>query len=303
MALRPSRLGRLVAVLLGSAFLIGAAWRLLGFKPSEPDLKAWLATWAVADESAGLESSTGLPLRVTRSVDKAPMRLLPAGVFTMGRAKGEDEQERIALSLGKRWHPSTRDKPAHRVRVSRAFYIDETEATMKTLAMGEGYLLPASSVLWREAKQYAVWVGGDLPTEAEWEYAARGGMSGEVYPWGNTDNPKYRNGLGDSDGHVGLAPIASYPANGFGLFDMVGNVAEWCADSGLRDYTSAAEPLVDPVGVDAGELHVIRGGAFSSDDITLRTSERLLFDEERLESFGFRVVIRVPGSRAEAPSE
>ena len=221
---RRSRLGPLSVGLLALAFLVAAGWRLLADRSSghsEASLAAWVGTWGVADESAGGEPPTGLPLRVTRRIDQAPMRLVPAGAFTMGRAQGEDDQERIASSSGKRWHPNSEDKPAHRVRISRAFYIDETESTMSRPSKASGDVrLPAAGVLWREAKEYAVWVGGDLPTEAEWEYAARGGRSGQVYPWGDSDDPSYRNGFGDRDGHELLAPVASYPPNGFGLYDM-----------------------------------------------------------------------------------
>ena len=74
----------------------------------------------------------------------------------------------------------------------------------------------------------------------------------------------------------------------------VGNVAEWCADSSLRTYASVVEPVVDPLGVDSDDFHVVRGGSFRSDRIILRTSWRAMFEEQRFEFIGFRVVIRVP---------
>jgi formylglycine-generating enzyme required for sulfatase activity len=106
---------------------------------------------------------------------------------------------------------------------------------------------PVVHVAWDDANAYAKWCGKRLPTEAEWEFAARGGLSGELYPWGNQFRPDGRpmantfqgsfpdRDNGD-DGSAGLGPVKKYPANAYGLYDMAGNAWEWCADWYRPDY-------------------------------------------------------------------
>lgn len=100
---------------------------------------------------------------------------------------------------------------------------------------------PVVHVTWHEAAQYAAWVGGRLPTEAQWERAARGGLEGTVYAWGDELTPggehqcniwqgSFPNDNTLDDGYLGTSPVRSFPANGWGLHDVAGNVWEWCAD-------------------------------------------------------------------------
>lgn len=149
---------------------------------------------------------------------------------------------------------------------------------------------PVVHIAYDDAIAYAKWAGKRLPTEAEWEFAARGGVEGLLYAWGNEFRPggkfmanTYQGPFPvkdkGEDGFVGLAPVSQFPPNGFGLFDMAGNVWEWCSDWYRPDYFAqlaaaggvARNPQGPNVPFDPSESHekkrVHRGGSFLCTDL------------------------------------
>jgi sulfatase modifying factor 1 len=214
------------------------------------------------------------------------MVLVPAGSFQMG------------------WLPEAKDfkfpaeyaLPRHRVALSTAYYMDEHEVTIEMwerFAAATGArtpkwdlperlspsTMPATWMTWVEAMAYAQWTGSSLPTEAQWERAAKAGHDEYRYPWGELDNPKLRNGLGGQDGYSGLAPVKSYPPNAYGLFDMSGNAGEYCADwflSGYYQHGSEVDPLGPAVfPPDKGDpSRVVRGGSAWNSSQDLRVDAR-----------------------------
>ncbi len=230
-------------------------------------------------------SRSQLPERVelaeTRSGGSNKFVLIEGGRFLMGSPDGVGQDT---------------ERPQHWVELS-PFYIQQYEVT------NEEYRLfdpdhdfpvgkerhPVVSVNWFEARDYAAWLGGTLPTEAQWEFTARG-EEGRDYPWG-AEPPKLgiHGNFGGMDGET--KPVGDHPdgATPLGVHDMAGNVWEWCSDW-YGPYPANAEK--DPVGPDTGPRQVVRGGAFGVNEWNVRAASRNgPYPDFRFDSFGFRVVV------------
>jgi len=192
--------------------------------------------------------------------------LIPGGEFTMGHESSPD-----ATYI---------DDYAHKVYID-SFYIDKYEVTnaqykefceatgrrlpefwgMDIYKSGPDYPdYPVVGVTWADATAYAEWKGFRLPTEAEWEYAARGGLKEKSFPLGDEMDSTLANYY-PTQGHP--IPVGSYAPNGYGLYDMAGNIVEWVYDFYSKDYYMAS-PYKNPAGPVYGKRRTIRGGGWRS---------------------------------------
>jgi formylglycine-generating enzyme required for sulfatase activity len=211
----------------------------------------------------------------TNAADGQKYVWIPPGTFLMGAPAGAESDED--------------ERPSREVTITKGFWMGQTPVTLgayrkyaqttgRSMPPDEDFLgrkanaalgddrLPVVLVSWDDACAYAAWAGLKLPTEAQWEYAARGGSAAATY--GNLEDIAWYSG-----NSTGPRPVALKRANAFGLFDALGNVWEWTADWYGEDFYQIAEPQ-DPGGPAEGVFRVVRGGAWFNDARMVRVCKR-----------------------------
>jgi formylglycine-generating enzyme len=232
-----------------------------------------------------LDKTKNLPQTITGK-DGESMVLIPAGYFTMGSPNGNGAKD---------------EHPAHQLWIS-AFYMDQYLVTFDQYdkfcdATGrqkpsDGYILskgpspkwgrgqrPVFNLTWKEADAYCKWAGGRLPTEAEWEKAARGGTE-SPYFWGKDAGPATKYAWYGENSLYKTWPVGQLKPNPHGLYDIVGDLWEWVSDWYNSDYY-AESPDRNPLGPEEGKLKVLRGGSFNNGDDCLNVGRRSGWDPEK----------------------
>ncbi len=239
---------------------------------------------------------------------------VPAGTFVMGCVDAD---------------PGCLDneRPSHEVTFLQPFDLMAAEATVAQYAgfvRDTGHTVPPLPefpqtedhpvvlLSWDDALAFCRWAGARLPTEAEWEYAARGGQAGLVYgvrdelsrDWANYGADQCCAGeTGGADLWMSTAPVRSFAPNDFGLYDMTGNVWEW-VDGWLDDDYYASSPDIAPPGARTGYARIARGGSWLNFPAALRTSVRLPFAQTgQTSNVGVRCARDVPGTRARGQTD
>lgn len=269
----------------------------------EPTAAGWqLPIGVTAVAGTGTDPETGLPLRITLERDPVEMVLIPPGVFLEG-IDGRDPQA----------------APQHSVLLETPYYIDVVEVTVarhdafrEFYRKSEGRKIdaaanhdgnpenPAVGIKYLDAKFYAKWTGKELPTEAQWERAARGSQ-GFSFPWGN-GRPIWHQHRQPGQ----LDPVATFPGDvsPYGVYDMAGNAREWCLDlyspdSYRKDVAAGGSTVRNPVGpktFQGAKLQVVKGGK-TDWAVWHRVG---VAQNETAPDLGFRCVLNIAGSDKEA---
>jgi len=256
--------------------------------PTEPPSTPTMAPTATPLSSAP-PVSIGQVVTQTRPADEMVMVYVPAGEFEMGSTAGNsDEQPVHTVALDAFWIDRIEVTNAQYQRCVTAGACDppvESGSSTRDSYYGDSDYddYPVIQVSWHQARTYCAWAGGRLPTEAEWEYAARG-PEGWVFPWGNEFDGTRLNYCDVNctldwadetvdDGYADTTPVGNYPggASWCGALDMAGNVWEWVADL-YGDYPSGRQ--VNPTGPSSGEYRGLRGGSLNNDTNSVRCSNR-----------------------------
>lgn len=262
----------------------------MGCTGPEGKLRWWAGLLGALGLLGAIAGPVAAQQREITGKDGAPMVLVPAGEFTMG----SKEFEYL--------------KPVHRVYLD-AFYMDKYEVTVGQYAKFleatsldapiEWNIMnqplhqkrPVVRIDWVDASTYCRWSGKRLPTEAEWEKAARG-TDERVYPWGNDPPDRLRANYGKDNwnNHATLVPVGSLEdgKSPYGIYDMAGNVWEWVSDWYDSNYYKTS-PSKNPKGPEQGENKVVRGGSWLYDILFLRSAFRNSYEPSVRYSYnGFR---------------
>ncbi len=254
--------------------------------------------------TAGSEEIKGNPTLGTTQIPKG-MVLIPGGIMT----RGTDPKEANNVCLKNNDHCKEKwfkdEEPIHSVKLDN-YFLDIYEVTQqeyqrvikKNPSDFQGSNLPVERVSWYEAMEYCNKIGKRLPTEAEWEWAARGGKQ-STFSWGD-DAESHRANFCDrtcdkrwkekqfEDGYRHTAPVGSFPANDYGVHDMAGNVYEWVMDWYRDDYYENT-PRENPQGPEKGSRKVIRGGSWINYSVGVRPSDRTdAKPSDKINFVGFR---------------
>jgi formylglycine-generating enzyme required for sulfatase activity/serine/threonine protein kinase len=247
---------------------------------------AELAQQKLAENKKDQEEAEAYKLKVIQIVNDLEMVLIPPGKFLMGSPITETGR-------------TDNETQQHEVIITKPFYMGKYEVTQEqwegvmenNLSRRKGEKFPVTNVSWEDCQEFIKKLnkntmgGYRLPTEAEWEFACRAGTS-TAYSFGDEITPKDAN---SADSKIGRpVEVGSYKPNAFGLYDMHGNVWEWCEDW-EANYPAGA--MIDPKGPTIGELRMLRGGSFFNSQLHLRSSNRYGDSPNRRNDlwFGFRL--------------